>query len=149
MTDGRIASPPHPTPPSRRKAFSSLELVPGLITLGLVATWVGLPVVLERSEREKASDAIRYLQAVEKAQNDLLDQCGVFANSLSDLDLERPPPAHFSVGRLRTDQPDGGWSLTLRRCGASAVGFGDYRLTWTDRGVDLDRSRIPAPWLPK
>ena len=136
---------------NRREGFSLVELAVVVIIIGVLAAF-GVPRMLEAVERSKASEAFGYLSAVRSAQERYQAREGVYADNLSLLDLSQSDPKYFTVGDgdgeidLTGGVEEGpnlenAWSLTLTRK-AGASGYGEYTVTFTQEGFDLDNSTI-------
>jgi prepilin-type N-terminal cleavage/methylation domain-containing protein len=123
--------------PRARKGFTLVELAVVIVIIGVLAAF-GVPRFLKSVERSKAAEAFSYLSAVRSSQERYLAQYGQYALNVSDLDIQYPTPAYFSVGTIAagsTGKIENSWTLTLTRTGASA-GYGAYTVIFTDQGFD-------------
>ena len=133
----------------QRRGISLIE--PTVVALIAVLAAIGGPHLLERSERQKADEAFKYLKAVQTAQEQFHANHHRYASNLEQLDLDRLSPAYFDVGviRLSSDSmdsnssPKNAWSLVLTRCGGVINGsYGNYTVSFTNLGFDALRSSI-------
>jgi type II secretory pathway pseudopilin PulG len=123
--------------------MSLLEVTIVVTIIGVLVA-VGVPIMLKRVERSKASEAFKYLEAVRAAQERHRSSEGRYADALTDLDVEQSPPKYFAVGAPAagaTGSLESSWTLTLRRQGI-ATGFGPYTVTFTQEGYDKRNSII-------
>ena len=133
------------------RGFTLVELAVVVVIIGVLAAF-GVPRFLQSVERSKASEAFAYLSAVRTAQERYHAREGTYADVITQLDIQVPVPAYFSVGTIApgttgTDPTlENSWTLTLTRHGASA-GYGAYTVTYTDQGYDTG-SDIPVAISP-
>lgn len=103
----------------------------------------GVPRFLQSVEKSKASEAFNYLSAVQSAQERYIAQNGIYATSVTDLDLNLPLPQYFDApGAITAAGNTSGnptWSLTLNRNSQSSYA---YNVTWTEQGFDTTNSTI-------
>ena len=128
--------------PKARKGFTLVELAVVIVIIGVLAAF-GVPRFLKSVERSKAAEAFAYLSAVRSSQERYLAQYGQYSTDISQLDIQYPNPAYFTVGTVGpgTGTIQNSWTLTLTRTGASA-GYGAYTVTFTDQGYDSTNSTI-------
>ncbi|TWU35824.1 hypothetical protein Q31b_52590 [Novipirellula aureliae] len=127
-----------------------------IVVMTVLAALFGLGTILffvrmNHQESTRASEAFEYLSDIRSAQQSYFIRTGAYANSLDDLDLSKPTPAYFSVGKLcvhnrNTDRTS--WRLTLLRAGVSPL-YGDYQITFSDSGFDESSSSIDAALMPQ
>jgi prepilin-type N-terminal cleavage/methylation domain-containing protein len=132
-----------PVPGSkRRKGFTLVELAVVIVIIGVLAAF-GVPRFLQSVEKSKASEAFNYLSAVQSAQERYIAQNGVYATSVTQLDLNLPNPQYFDApGAITAEGNSTGnptWSLTLNRNSQSSY---SYNVTWTQNGFDTTNSTI-------
>ncbi|MGI9471125.1 MAG: hypothetical protein ACR2NZ_06320 [Rubripirellula sp.] len=139
-----------------RRGFSLIE--PAVVALIAALAAIGVPQLMERSERAKATEAFKYLEAVHSAQERFLAEHQRFALDLDRLDLDRLSPAYFDVGLIRPsgnvrqlDQQGQGdtWSLVLTRSGGVCSRYGKYTVSFTNRGYDAVHSNIDPALRPR
>ncbi|CAN5816293.1 hypothetical protein BH23PLA1_BH23PLA1_00990 [soil metagenome] len=127
---------------SGRRGFTLVELAVVVVIIGVLAAF-GVPRFLQSVERSKASEAFGYLSAVRSGQERFHAREGTYADVITNLDIQVPPPKYFTVGTIEagTGTLEDSWSLTLTRLGASA-GYGAYTVIFTDQGYST-ASTIP------
>ncbi len=126
-----------------RKGFTLVELAVVIVIIGVLAAF-GVPRFLKSVERSKAAESFSYLSAVRSSQERYLAQYGQYSTDLTQLDIQIPSPAYFTIGTVSagsTGLTQNSWSLTLTRTGASA-GYGAYTVIFTDQGYDATNSGI-------
>jgi len=126
-----------------RKGFTLVELADVIVIIGVLAAF-GVPRFLKSVERSKAAESFSYLSAVRSSQERYLAQYGQYSTDLTQLDIQIPSPAYFTIGTVSagsTGLTQNSWSLTLTRTGASA-GYGAYTVIFTDQGYDATNSGI-------
>ena len=127
----------------RQAGFTLVELAVVIIVIGVLAAFA-VPRFRDSVERSKASEAFNYLSSVRAAQERFAARQGTYSDDLTRLDIALTDPQYFSVGGVEagvTSSLEDSWSLTLTRMGASA-GYGDYTVTFTEDGFDVDNSSI-------
>ena len=127
----------------RQAGFTLVELAVVIIVIGVLAAFA-VPRFRDSVERSKASEAFNYLSSVRAAQERFAARQGTYSDDLARLDIALTDPQYFSVGTVEagvTSSLEDSWSLTLTRLGASA-GYGDYTVTFTEDGFDVDNSSI-------
>lgn len=119
-----------------RKGFTLVELAVVIVIIGVLAAF-GVPRFLQSVEKSKASEAFNYLSAIQGSEERYLAQNGVYASSISDLDVNLPTPQYFTVPSSITVTPDSSgnpaWSLMLTRNANSSYA---YTVNWTQLGFD-------------
>src|SRR5271157_263279 len=108
-----------------RKGFTLVELAVVIVIIGVLAAF-GVPKFLNSVEKSKASEAFNYLSTVQSAQERYLAQKGVYATTLTDLDISLPTPQYFTVGTITASPNSTGsptWSLTLTRNSSSSYAY--------------------------
>ena len=128
---------------SRQCGFTLVELAVVIIVIGVLAAFA-VPRFRDSVERSKASEAFNYLSSVRAAQERFAARQGTYSDDLTTLDIQMSDPQYFAVGTVEpgiSGSLEDSWSLTLTRMGASA-GYGDYSVTFTENGFDLDNSTI-------
>lgn len=126
-----------------RSGFTLVELAVVVVIIGVLAAFA-VPRFMASVERSKAAEAFNYLSSVQAAQERYHARQGTYASDLKDLDIKMTAPKYFTVGAIsagKTSSLQDSWTLTLTRLGASA-GYGEYTVTFTQEGVDLDNSTI-------
>jgi prepilin-type N-terminal cleavage/methylation domain-containing protein len=126
-----------------RKGFTLVELAVVIVIIGVLAAF-GVPRFLKSVERSKAAEAFSYLSAVRSSQERYLAQYGQYCTDLTQLDIQFPSPAYFTIGTVAAGSSgviQNSWTLTLTRTGASA-GYGAYTVIYTDQGYDATNSGI-------
>jgi type II secretory pathway pseudopilin PulG len=119
-----------------------MELTAVFVVTGFLAV-MGVPQVLENSERSKASEAFEYLSSVQVAQENYRQIHGTYATELADLDPVHCTPAYFAVpSSMQADASS--WTLQLSRAGAISR-WGAYTVSFNQNGFDAHpgRSNIP------
>ncbi len=116
-----------------------------VVIIGVIAAF-GIPRMLRMIERSKASEAFNYLAAVRAAQERYQAQHGTYADELTSLDMQLPPPKYFNIHQHGFHEGESGsyensWKLRLERKGPS-VGYGEYHVEFTEDGYDPDASSI-------
>ena len=130
-----------------RPAFSSLALMLSLLVCVATAT-VGIPRWCLAGEREKAADAIIYLESVKQAQASHYEKNGRFSPAIGQLEIRHPSPTHFSVAFMEADCGSNSWVLSLKRSGTWKY-FGEYSLAYNQDGFDSLRSSVdPRLYAP-
>lgn len=141
-----VPSRPH----SVRRGFSLIEISIALVMIGVLAAF-GVPRLLQSVERNKASEAFKFLGQVQLAQDRSLQQRGRFASELSQLDTQFDAPQYFAVGAIHPGDSGSlkdSWTLTLTRVGSSS-GYGTYTVTFTQTGYDSANSTIDSEINPQ
>jgi prepilin-type N-terminal cleavage/methylation domain-containing protein len=119
-----------------RKGFTLVELAVVIVIIGVLAAF-GVPRFLQSVEKSKASEAFNYLSAIQGSEERYLAQNGVYAGSISELDVILSNPQYFTVPSSITVSPDSagnpGWSLMLSRNANSSYA---YTVNWTQLGFD-------------
>jgi len=119
-----------------RKGFTLVELAVVIVIIGVLAAF-GVPRFLQSVEKSKASEAFNYLSAIQGSEERYLAQNGVYASSISDLDVLLSNPQYFTVPSSITVTPDSAgnpaWALMLTRNANSSYG---YTVNWTQLGFD-------------
>lgn len=125
-----------------RLAASLMELTAVFVVTGILAV-LGVPQVLENSERSKAANAFEYLRSVQVAQESYHQTHGTYATELADLDPVHCTPAYFAVP-TSMQASAASWNLQLTRAGANAR-WGSYTVSFNQNGFDANpgRSNIP------
>lgn len=134
---------PEATRRARRLGFTLVELGVVIVIVGVLAAF-GVPRFFRSVERNRAAQAVHYLDAVRAAQERYLGRYGAYAANTSDLDIRMSPPAYFSAGTMGagdTGTLQSSWTLTLTRIGASA-GYNAYTVTFTQGGFDTTNSTL-------
>ncbi|QDV61606.1 hypothetical protein [Crateriforma conspicua] len=126
-----------------RRGISVVEVSLVLVIGAVAVYWV--PRVMANMEREKATDAFDFLNSVREAQVDFHAQAGHYAGNLSQLDLDRTAPIHFSIGPV--DSTTDAWSLTLTRAGTATDN--KYTVIFTEQGFDSRRSSVTGDLIPQ
>ncbi len=127
----------------RQRGFTLVELAVLIIVIGVLAAFA-VPRYRDSVERSKASEAFNYLSSVRAGQERFAARQGTYSADIGALDIQLADPQYFSVGTVEAGDSgslEDSWSLTLTRAGASA-GYGDYSVTFTQNGFDVDNSTI-------
>lgn len=127
----------------RRRSDWIAECGVVLATIALIGSF-GVPGLGAAVERSRANEAVEYLTGVRLAQERHLLRHGRYAADLSALDLHRPPPDAFQIGRLASEDTaeDGpAWAMTLMRRPTRLVPDA-YTVTFTQRGFEPKRSSV-------
>jgi len=114
-----------------------------LATIALIGSF-GVPGLGAAVERSRANEAVEYLTGVRLAQERHLIRHGRYAAELSALDLHRPPPDSFRIGRLAvvdTAEDGSSWTMTLMRRPTRLVPDA-YTVTFTEHGFEPARSSV-------
>src|SRR5262245_34950488 len=129
-----------------REGFTLVELAVVIVIIGVLAAF-GVPKFLQSVEKSKAAEAFNYLSAIQSAQERYMAQNGIYATLVTDLNLRLPSPTYFTaaatIDTSKSTESKPAWSLTLKRIKASSS-FGDYTVTWTQDGFDLNNSTISS-----
>lgn len=123
--------------------FTLVELAVMIIVISVLAAFA-VPRFRDSAERAKATEAFSYLSSVRAAQDRFAARHDRYTSELDALEVEMALPPHFVAGKIEgghTGSLEDSWSLTLTRVGSSA-GYGNYTVTFTDDGFDVDRSSI-------
>jgi prepilin-type N-terminal cleavage/methylation domain-containing protein len=124
-----------------RKGFTLVELAVVIVIIGVLAAF-GVPKFLNSVEKSKAAEAFNYLSTVQSAQERYLAQNGVYATTVTDLDISLPAPQYFTVGGITAAGVSSGsptWTLALTRNSSSSYA---YTVAWTQDGFDTTNSTI-------
>lgn len=108
-------------------------------------------VRLNHAESTRAGEAFEYLSDIQSAQQSHYSRTGKYTKNLDELDLSKPTPAYFSVGKLWVRHWGGdraSWQLTLLRAGVSPI-YGDYQITFSESGFDETSSSINEALRPQ
>ncbi|WP_169979096.1 type IV pilin protein [Tautonia rosea] len=129
------------------QGFTLVELAVVVVIIGVLAAF-GVPRFLQSVERSKAAEAFAYLSAVRTAQERYFARESIYAETLTDLDIQAPIPKYFNPGPI-TGNPDLelSWTMTLTRSGPSA-GYEQYEVTFNEEGYDAINSTISAEINP-
>lgn len=135
------------TIPKPRRGFTLVELAVVVVIIGVLAAF-GVPRFLMSVERSKAAEAFAYLSAVRNAQERFHAREGIYADTVTDLDIQAPTPKYFNPGPIMGN-PDLelSWTMTLTRIGPSA-GYENYEVTFNEEGYDAINSTISAEINP-
>lgn len=128
---------------TRRRSDWIAECGVVLATIALMGSF-GVPGLGAAVERSRANEAVAYLTGVRLAQERHLLRHGRYAADLAALDLHRPPPDAFRIGRLAADDTaEGGpsWAMTLTRR-PTRLARDAYTVTFTERGFEPKRSSV-------
>ncbi len=128
-----------------RKGFTLVELAVVIVIIGVLAAF-GVPKFLNSVERSKASEAVAYLSAIRTAEERFIAKNGIYATTVTDLDISIPNPKYFDPpGAITTTTTAGNptWTLTLTRTAATSS-FGAYTVTFTQDGFDTTNSTISS-----
>ena len=126
-----------------RKGFTLVELAVVVVIIGVLAAFA-VPRFMASVERSKAAESFNYLSAVQAGQERYHARQGTYADEVTELDIKMTSPKYFTVGTVAagsTGDLEDSWTLTLTRAGASA-GYGEYTVTFTEEGFDVDNSGI-------
>jgi prepilin-type N-terminal cleavage/methylation domain-containing protein len=119
-----------------RKGFTLVELAVVIVIIGVLAAF-GVPRFLQSVEKSKASEAFNYLSAIQSAQERYIAQNGVYATTVSALDINLPAPQYFDNPNTITAAGDSTgnptWSLMLTRNANSSYA---YTVNWKETGFD-------------
>ena len=122
----------------RSSGFTLVELAVVVVIIGVLAAFA-VPRFLNSVERSKAAEAFNFLSTVQSAQERYHARQGTYTTLLDNLDVEFVNTKYFVVGDITADEVS--WTQTLTRTGASA-GYGEYTVTYTQEGFDMDNSDI-------
>ena len=114
-----------------------------LATVALIGSF-GVPGLGAAMERSRVNEAVEYLTGVRLAQERHRLRHGRYAAELAALDLHRPLPSSFRVGRIAAHhEPEDGpsWVMTLMRRPTRLIPE-SYTVTFTERGFDPSRSTV-------
>lgn len=135
-----------------RRGFSLVELAVVVIIIGVLAAF-GVPRFRDAVERSKASEAFSFLASVRSAQERYQARQGVYAQTLSVLDISISPPKFFKESDGTTDigpsttftlsgaKSLASWKIEVRRQAATSS-YGDYSVVFSDQGFDKATSSI-------
>jgi prepilin-type N-terminal cleavage/methylation domain-containing protein len=123
-----------------RAGFTLVELAVVIVIIGVLAAFA-VPRFRASVERSKATEAFNYLSAIQAAQERYHAREGIYASTLTDLNVQLSAPKYFTVGDVQGDNFETAWSLTLTRTG-NAAGYGEYTVTFTQDGFDTENSTV-------
>ena len=131
-----------------RKGFTLVELAVVIVIIGVLAAF-GVPRFLQSVEKSKASEAFNYLSAIQGSEERYLAQNGVYASSISDLDVLLSNPQYFTVPSSITVTPDSAgnpaWALMLTpQCELELCLYRQLDATGVRHLVGLDNHELPA-----
>ena len=125
----------------RSAGFSLVELTIVVVILGVLAM-MAVPRYQTVVEQSKASEAFVYLDQIAKGQEMYNARNGQYADNLNKLDIKGSKPNHFSIGTPSSTNWQTKWEVKLTRTGPSS-GFGNYTVTYNEKGFKPGRSSIP------
>lgn len=114
-----------------------------LATVALIGSF-GVPGLGAAMERSRANEAVEYLTGVRFAQERHRLRHGRYTAELAALDLHRPLPSSFRVGRIAAhheEEDEPSWAMTLMRRPTRLMPK-PYTVTFTERGFDPSRSTV-------
>ncbi len=130
----------------KQAGFSLVELTIVVVILGVLATFA-VPRFMSSVERTKASESFSYLAQVESAQARYNAEKGIYATSVSDLDISIPAPEFFTPSSPTSSDWETKWEMKLTRNGASS-GYGRYTVVFDQDGFNRSASSIPDALAP-
>lgn len=116
-----------------------------IIVISVLAAFA-VPRFRDSSERTKAKEAFAYLSSLRAAQERYAARNGTYADDLDALDVETAAPLHYQLGEIEAGASgslEDSWRLTLTRQGNDHA-YGEYTVTFTEEGFDVDRSSISS-----
>lgn len=128
-----------------RRGFTLVELAVMIIVICVLAAFA-VPRFRESAERSKAGEAFEFLSSFQAAQEQFAARHGGYAGEIDALDLEATVPLDFELGEIEAGASGSlsdSWSVTLTRTGAPREP-GNYTITFTEEGFDVDRSTISS-----
>ena len=133
--------------PSTRSSggFTLVELAVLIIVISVLAAFA-VPRFRDSAERTKAKEAFAYLSSLRAAQERYAARNGTYAGDLEALDLEAAAPPCYRLGEIEAGASgslEDSWRLTLTRRGHDHT-YGEYTVTFTQEGFDVDRSSISS-----
>jgi type IV pilus assembly protein PilE len=131
----------HPAASTRRSGFSLVELTIVVVILG-VLSMMAVPRYRTVVEQSKASEAFVYLDQIAKGQEMYNARNGEYSDNLNKLDIKASKPNHFSIGTPTSTDWQTKWEVKLTRSGPSS-GYGNYTVTYNEKGFRPGRSSIP------